>query len=247
MTRPAHRRRGRAAQGVPAFGAAGAGGRRRGAPAHGARLYAWRTTASWWAASAQRIPQASINTDIIVGFPGETAAQFEQHPGPGARDALRHGARGRLFARARARPPAGWPDDVPPEEKERRRRAVEDLQERSSARSTPSCWAQVVEVLVDGQQKGRWRGRTRTNKLVFFEQPGRLAGPPGAGAHHLDRPLVAAGSGGAPEVGEWPGGHGLEIIGVWVCDSSSSAAAMREPVRRCAPKSWSRAPRLSWW
>ena len=38
---------------------------------------------------------------------------------------------------------------------------------RSLARSTANCWA-TVEVLVDGRQRGRWRGRTRTNKLVFF-------------------------------------------------------------------------------
>ncbi|MER3514126.1 MAG: tRNA (N6-isopentenyl adenosine(37)-C2)-methylthiotransferase MiaB, partial [Chloroflexota bacterium] len=28
---------------------------------------------------------------------------------------------------------------------------------------------QTVEVLVEGEHKGKWRGRTRTNKLVFFE------------------------------------------------------------------------------
>ena len=37
----------------------------------------------------------------------------------------------------------------------------------------------VVEVLVEAQRKGRWEGRTRTNKLVFFDHDenwlGRLA------------------------------------------------------------------------
>jgi len=50
----------------------------------------------------------------------------------------------------------------------------------SLARSTPDCWGQEVEVLVEEKHKGRWKGRTRTNKLVFFEDDtrdwrGRLA------------------------------------------------------------------------
>jgi tRNA-2-methylthio-N6-dimethylallyladenosine synthase len=33
---------------------------------------------------------------------------------------------------------------------------------------------QTLEVLVDGHKKGKWRGRTRTDKLVFFNAGGEL-------------------------------------------------------------------------
>jgi tRNA-2-methylthio-N6-dimethylallyladenosine synthase len=76
-------------------------------------------------------------------------------------------------------PAAGWPDDVPPEEKERRRAQVEALQTRIAGEINGALLGEAVEVLVDGRQKGRWRGRTRGNKLVFFESEadwlGRLA------------------------------------------------------------------------
>jgi tRNA-2-methylthio-N6-dimethylallyladenosine synthase len=69
-------------------------------------------------------------------------------------------------------PAAAWPDDVLPEEKERRRVAVEDAQTRISGEINAALLGETVEVLVDGRQRGRWRGRTRTNKLVFFEDAG---------------------------------------------------------------------------
>ena len=76
-------------------------------------------------------------------------------------------------------PAARLADDVPQKEKERRRRKVEALQETIAAEISAQFLGQVVEVLVDGSQKGRWRGRTRTNRLVFFSSAedwlGRLA------------------------------------------------------------------------
>jgi len=35
---------------------------------------------------------------------------------------------------------------------------------------------EVVEVLVEEKHKERWRGRTRTNKLVYFDDPGEWRG-----------------------------------------------------------------------
>jgi tRNA-2-methylthio-N6-dimethylallyladenosine synthase len=60
-------------------------------------------------------------------------------------------------------------DDVPPQEKERRRKAIDDLQERIVSRINARLQGETVEVLVEDRHKGRWRGRTRTNKLVFFD------------------------------------------------------------------------------
>jgi tRNA-2-methylthio-N6-dimethylallyladenosine synthase len=60
-------------------------------------------------------------------------------------------------------------DDVPPAEKERRRKAVDALQERIVGEINGQLLDKTVEVLVEERHKGKWRGRTRTNKLVFFD------------------------------------------------------------------------------
>jgi tRNA-2-methylthio-N6-dimethylallyladenosine synthase len=126
----------------------------------------------------EKVPGASIATDIIVGFPGETPEQFERTRGLLAdlRLDVAHLARysprpGTLAARR-------MPDDVPEEEKERRFRALEDLQAGIAAEINSSYLGRDVEVLVEESHRGRWKGRTRTNKLVFFDaRPGEaLAG-----------------------------------------------------------------------
>jgi tRNA-2-methylthio-N6-dimethylallyladenosine synthase len=122
------------------------------------------------------LPGACIATDIIVGFPGETERQYER-----TRELLEelqldtaHLARysvrpGTLAARARA-------DDVPEVEKMRRFRELESLQTRIAATINSRLLGQTVEVLVEGEHKGKWKGRTRTNKLVFFADPARWTG-----------------------------------------------------------------------
>jgi tRNA-2-methylthio-N6-dimethylallyladenosine synthase len=126
----------------------------------------------------QVLPHASIATDVIVGFPGETEAQFE------ATYRLLEELRLDMAHIAAYSPRPGtaaarWQDDVPPEEKERRRKALESLQERVVGEINAELLGQTVEVLVEEKHRGRWKGRTRTNKLVFFEdgadRRGRLA------------------------------------------------------------------------
>jgi tRNA-2-methylthio-N6-dimethylallyladenosine synthase len=120
-------------------------------------------------------PASAINTDVIVGFPGETEEQFE--------DTLRLVEEIRFdvvhvaaYSVRPGTPAANWPDDVSPEEKERRRAAVEAAQTRIAGEISATLLGRTVEVLVDGRQRGRWRGRTRTNKLVFFEDAGAWLG-----------------------------------------------------------------------
>lgn len=123
-------------------------------------------------------PDCTLNTDIIVGFPGETEAQFESTM------RLIREVRFDMVHVAAYSPRSGtaaarWPDDVPPEEKERRRALVEETQGEIAGEINARLLGQEVEILVDGRQRGRWRGRTRGNKLVFFESDeqwgGRLA------------------------------------------------------------------------
>jgi tRNA-2-methylthio-N6-dimethylallyladenosine synthase len=115
------------------------------------------------------LPGASIATDVIVGFPGETESQFLH-----TRELLSELRLDTVhLARYSPRPETyaarNFPDDVPPEEKMRRFRILEDLQERISAEKNAALLGRKLEILVEGKQKGRWYGRTRTNRLVFFD------------------------------------------------------------------------------
>jgi tRNA-2-methylthio-N6-dimethylallyladenosine synthase len=124
----------------------------------------------------ERIPGVSIATDIIVGFPGETEAQFQ-----GTYDLLselkldvahlaRYSTRpGTVAARKLG-------DDVPEEEKWRRFRLLEELQEGIAAEINARYLGEQVEVLFEEKVRGRWRGRTPTNKLVFVESDENLRG-----------------------------------------------------------------------
>ncbi len=126
----------------------------------------------------QASPGCAINTDIIVGFPGETEEQFQRTLGlvEEVRFDVVHVA---AYSVRPGTPAARLADDVTPQEKERRRALIEETQARIAGEINAAHLGQVVEVLVDGRQKGRWRGRTRTNKLVFFASTedwlGRLA------------------------------------------------------------------------
>ncbi len=119
----------------------------------------------------ETIPGVTIATDIIVGFAGETAEHFQ-----GTLDLLAeiefdvvHSA---MYSPRPKTISSRWEDDVPPEEKHRRHEAVEGLQAGIAARKKAALLGGTYEVLVDGQAKGRWRGRTRGNQLVFFAAPG---------------------------------------------------------------------------
>jgi tRNA-2-methylthio-N6-dimethylallyladenosine synthase len=123
-----------------------------------------------------RIPGVSIATDVIVGFPGETEEQFEDsyHLLEELRLDVVHLARysirpGTVAARK-------MDDDVPDDEKWRRFRMIEDLQENIAGEINSNYLGKTVEVLFEGKNKGRWRGRTPTNKLVFAESEEELLG-----------------------------------------------------------------------
>ncbi len=123
-----------------------------------------------------RIPGVSIATDVIVGFPGETEAQFQKTY------ALLADLRMDVAHLARYSPRPGtysarkMADDVPEAEKMRRFRLLETLQEEIAAEINSQLMGQNLPVLFEEKAKGRWRGRTRTNKLVFVENAENLLG-----------------------------------------------------------------------
>lgn len=119
----------------------------------------------------ERIPEASITTDIIVGFPGETEEDFL--------DTLDLVERVRfdaaytfLFSAREGTPAAEMSEQIPEEVKKDRFKRLVELQNKITLEQNLPLVNQVVEVLVEGRSKKdpeRWSGRTRTNKIVNFE------------------------------------------------------------------------------
>ncbi|MBW7885748.1 MAG: tRNA (N6-isopentenyl adenosine(37)-C2)-methylthiotransferase MiaB [Caldilineaceae bacterium] len=122
------------------------------------------------------VPEVAINTDIIVGFCGESAEQFERTV-----EIVRDLQFDKVHL-ARYSPRPGtvserrMVDDVPDEEKVRRHKLLESIQEAISANNNSHYLGRPVEVLVEDKHKGKWRGRNRQNKLVFIESDLPLRG-----------------------------------------------------------------------
>jgi len=117
----------------------------------------------------ERIPDCSIATDIIVGFPGETEEQFMQTYRVLSDLKLDVAHLARYSPRVGTVSARRMDDDVPDAEKRRRFHLLEDLQEGIVGEINAKLLGQTVEVLFEEKVKGRWKGRTPTNKLVFVE------------------------------------------------------------------------------
>jgi tRNA-2-methylthio-N6-dimethylallyladenosine synthase len=122
------------------------------------------------------LPGGSIGTDIIVGFPGETESQFQNTVSLLEELKLDVAHLARYSPRPGTPAFRNLPDDVPANEKLRRFRVLEQLQEQIVENINSRLLATQQEVLFETRIKGRWRGRTRTNKLVFVESQDNLAG-----------------------------------------------------------------------
>jgi tRNA-2-methylthio-N6-dimethylallyladenosine synthase len=118
----------------------------------------------------------SIATDIIVGFPGESEAQYQRTYDLLADLKLDVAHLARYSTRPGTLAERRMQDDVEEDEKWRRFRELEQLQEGISAEINARYLGQTVEVLFEEKVKGRWRGRTGTNKLVFVETDEDLRG-----------------------------------------------------------------------
>jgi len=123
-----------------------------------------------------KIPGCSIATDIIVGFPGETEEQFMQTRRVLADLKLDVVHLARYSAREGTVASRRMADDVPEEEKMRRLKLLDEMQELIVDEINTKYLGQIVEVLFEEKVKGRWKGRTPTNKLVFVESDDDLRG-----------------------------------------------------------------------
>ena len=116
----------------------------------------------------EKVPEIALSTDVIVGFPSETNEQFQETANFLAEvrfDTVHVAAYSPRPGTIAARE---LEDNVPPEEKKSRLTTIEKLQERIATEISARLLGKTVEVLVDGRNKGKWQGRTRSAKLVFF-------------------------------------------------------------------------------
>jgi tRNA-2-methylthio-N6-dimethylallyladenosine synthase len=146
------------------------------------------------------IPEIAITTDIIVGFPGETAPEFEETLAVVA-EARYDAAYTFQYSPRPMTEAAGFPDQVPRHVVQERFARLCALQESISLAHNRALVGTTTEVLIEGPSKkdpGRTTGRTRTNKLVHFAgggEPGSLetVRVNSAHPHHLEGELLSAG------------------------------------------------------
>jgi tRNA-2-methylthio-N6-dimethylallyladenosine synthase len=119
------------------------------------------------------IPGVTLSTDIIVGFPGETAAQFEDTLSM-VRDVRYDNIYAFKYSPRPFTKAAKWEDNTSDEEKSERLERLFALQRPISAELATECLGQTYEVLVEEvKADGRAFGRTSANRPVLFPFTGR--------------------------------------------------------------------------
>jgi len=123
-------------------------------------------------------PEIGITTDFIVGFPGETEADFEETLSL-VREVEFENAFIFKYSTRRDTPAATMPDQLPQEVKEERNARLLAQVNEIGARKYQACVGRRLQILVEGPSKknpARMMGRTRSNKIVVFEGSERHRG-----------------------------------------------------------------------
>ena len=117
-----------------------------------------------------KVPDISITTDLIVGFPGETEDDFQ-----GTLDLVQRVefdvAFCFRFSPRRGTPAAKMDDQLPEEVKMRRLYELLAIQDKISIAKNRAMTGQIHEILVEGRNpkdESQLSGRTRNNRIVFF-------------------------------------------------------------------------------
>jgi len=124
------------------------------------------------------IPNVSLTTDIIVGFPGETESQFEDTVQL-LEEVKFDNAFTFIYSPRDNTPAAGFVDDVDAITKKARLKRLNEVQYAISLQNNQALDGSCLEVLVEGESKTKAEvlaGRTRSNKLVLFEGDASLKG-----------------------------------------------------------------------
>lgn len=143
-----------------------------------------------WLKSARR--KIAITTDIIVGFPGETEADFNETLA--LLDQVEYDS---LFSfKYSPRPNTAalaMSDHIPEEEKTRRLMIVQERQRAIQVRRNAAAIGTVQEVLVEGRNQalGQWIGRTSQNRTLNFAA--ERAGDESLVGQYLDVRVTRAG------------------------------------------------------
>lgn len=123
------------------------------------------------------IPNVSLGTDIIVGFPTETEEEFMETYNV-FKDIRYSVAFLYTYSPRKGTPAMRWKDDIPEEVKEDRLQRLMSLYNDISKQERSEMLGETLEVLVDkiSKDKNRLRGRTRCWKKVVFEGDPNLIG-----------------------------------------------------------------------
>ena len=124
------------------------------------------------------VPNASITSDVMVGFPGEKERDFAQ-----TLDLMRavqfDGLYSFKYSPRKGTGAARWRDDIPAEIKQRRLEILQEFQRGITLRKNKALESDVLEVLVEGCSRNSPRemmGRTRCNRIVNFPGGDDLVG-----------------------------------------------------------------------
>ncbi len=122
------------------------------------------------------VPNASLGTDIIVGFPTETDEDFEE-TFEVFKQIPYSVAFIYSFSARQGTPAMRWKDDVPESVKEERHQRLFNLHNEQAATERAGMLGTPVEVLIEKRSKtGQLKGRTRCWKKVITEGPDSLIG-----------------------------------------------------------------------
>jgi tRNA-2-methylthio-N6-dimethylallyladenosine synthase len=159
------------------------------------------------------IPEIAITTDIIVGFPGETEADFQDTLDL-VEEVRYDGAYTFQYSPRPMTEAATFTAHVPKKVVQERYERLVALQERISFERNQNAVGRTEEVLVEGTSRkdaGRLTGRTRTNKLVHYPSGGADEGAlqtvriTAAHPHHLDGEMIEGSRMSLPLVGSSAG------------------------------------------
>ena len=120
----------------------------------------------------KNIPNVALSTDVIVGFPDENDGQFE-HTLAVLEEIMFDTVHVAAYSvRPGTIASREYEDNVSPDIKKERLKRVESIQAKIAGDINSRLIGKKVEILVEGNKRGKWCGRMRSNKLVFFESDG---------------------------------------------------------------------------
>ena len=151
------------------------------------RMYSVAFYAEMLARIRETVPEASVSSDFIVGFCGETEESFEKSVGLVERSRFKNSFIFKYSARAGTKADALFADDIPEEVKKRRNNDLLAVQTAISAEDNRKLLGRTFDVLVEGPSKsaakqessnglGQLTGRTMCDRIVVFTGHERLVG-----------------------------------------------------------------------